>query len=113
MLLNAIWSAATAQTFREGVNVFFSRAEKIKKVQPAVFARLANAQQDKVIANGGLGEASSNDVTQLGKRPDCMFCIVVVPWNAVIVQKREKLIPISFEPLLTFSCPFTSAIQFR
>ncbi len=49
-------SPAPAPTLREGVNVLLTRMEEIQKVHTHVFARLADAQEDHVLADSSAGD---------------------------------------------------------
>jgi hypothetical protein len=49
-------SPAPAPTLSKGVNVLLTRTEEIQKVHAPMFARLADAQDDHVLADSSAGD---------------------------------------------------------
>jgi len=81
------------------VNVLFTRTEEIQKVHAHVFACLAYAQENQVFPDALLGGRAFNYVPEFGERFDSVFGVVVVPRNAVEVQKREQFVPVLLETI--------------
>ena len=84
------------------MNVLFPGTEEIQKIQTAVFAGLADAQEDKVFLNSFRCRETFDGATKSGKRLDRVLGIVVVPRNAVMIQKSEQLVALRFQPSSAF-----------
>ena len=69
---------------REGADVRFARTEKVQKVQPGVFARLAHTQQDEAFFNPLRRRKTFDGTTEPGKRLDRVLGVVVVPRNTIV-----------------------------
>src|SRR5882762_3158163 len=90
---------------REGADVSFARTDKIQKVQPGVFARLAHTQQDEVFFNAIRGGKTFDGTAEPSKRFDRMLGVVVVPrdWQAAYQSCRSICAPHSPEPRSSLS----------
>ena len=106
-------TTATSLIARKGIEIGFARTEELEEIQSSVVAALANAQQDEVVFDGSFSEAASNYVANFRERLDCMFRIVVVPRNTVMVQKGEEFVSVLLESLLAFDCQFAFAVECR
>jgi len=58
------------------------------EIDIAVLERLLNTDQNGVFLDA-LGCTCRHYVAQLGESAERMLCIVVVPWNIVVVEKGE------------------------
>src|SRR5258708_13906219 len=77
----------------------FARPDKFHESDPFEVARLTDGQQDQIPAYSSLSARSSDNVPQKDKLLDGVFCVIVVPGNAVMVQERKERISILFEAL--------------
>jgi hypothetical protein len=91
---------APTPAFREGVNVLLARTEEIQKVHAHVFAGLADAQHDQVVAKTFFGSDSPDNAPERSKGFDGVLCVIVVPRHAIETQKREQLVSVLLQPIL-------------
>ena len=80
----------------------FRPTQKIQKVQPGVFARLAHTQQDEVFFNSLRRRKTFDGTAEPSKRFDGVLCVVVVPRDAIVAQKSEQFVSVSFQAILPF-----------
>jgi len=69
---------------RKSAQISFARTQKIQKVQPGVFARLAHTQQDEVFFNSLRRRKTFDGTAEPSKRFYCMLGVVVVPKNTIV-----------------------------
>src|SRR6267378_3645308 len=81
--LNSVYASVPLPR-REGDDVRFARTEKIQKVQPGVFARLAHTQQDEVFFNSRRRGKTFDGTAKPSKRFDRVLGVVVVPRNTIV-----------------------------
>lgn len=87
----------------EHINVFLPGAQKIQKTNSFVFACLTNTKKNKIIADPFFRTDPSNHLAKLYECPNSMLRVIIIPRNAVIIKKCEKLITISLEAVFIFS----------
>jgi len=88
-----------ASAFCEGVNVLLARTEKIQKVHTRVFAGLADAEEDQVFLNAFRCGQPFNDASEPCESLDCVFSVVVIPRDAIVVEKCEKFVAVFFKTM--------------
>jgi hypothetical protein len=76
-----------------------ARPDKFQESDSLEIARFTDAQQDQILSYARLRARSTNDVPKKGKFLDRMFSVIVVPGNAVMVQKRKERISVLLETL--------------
>ena len=84
---------------RKRVDVLFARAQEIEKIQPLVFARFADAQQNQIFSSPLFSAAPSDDIPKRGEGFDRVLGIVVVPRHSIKAQKCKQLFLIFLEPV--------------
>lgn len=77
-----------------------ARPDKLQESDSLEIARFTDAQQDQILSYTRLGARSANHMTKKGKLLYCVFSVIVVPGNAVMVQERKKRIAVLFETLM-------------
>jgi hypothetical protein len=77
-------SPAPAPALREGVNVLLTRPEEIQKVHAHVFAGLADAEEDQVVAQSLFRSHSIDYMPKHCEGFDRVLRVVVVPRHAVV-----------------------------
>jgi len=87
-------------TVCEGVDVLFARTQKIQKIHAHIFAGLADAQQNQVVAETFFRSNSADDAPERSKGFDGMLRVVVVPWHAIKTEKREQFVSVLLQAIL-------------
>src|SRR5258708_25774557 len=75
----------------------FARPDKFQESDPFEVARLTDGQQDQILAYSSLSARSSDNVPQKDKILDGVFCVIVVPGDAVMFQELKEHISILFD----------------
>ena len=88
--------------YGERVDVFFAGAEKVQKVQAGVFACLTGAQEDEIFFNPSGRRETLDGPAEPGKGFDCMFGVVVIPGDSVVVEKCEELVAVFIQSSFQF-----------
>jgi hypothetical protein len=81
--LNSV-PASVLLACREGDDVRFAGTEKIQKVQPGVFARLAHTQEDEVFFNSFRCRKTFDGTAEPSKSFDRVLGVVVVPRDTIV-----------------------------
>lgn len=81
-------------------DVPLTRSQEVEKIDPPVLTALRNAEKDEVFLDALLRGCSGDDLAKSGKCFYRVLSIVVVPRNSVIIEKSEKLVAVSLEPVL-------------
>jgi hypothetical protein len=59
---------------------------------------LLQAQQDAIVSRS-LRRARGHPVSKAGESSHSVFRIIVVPWDAIMIEKRKELILVLVDPL--------------
>jgi len=62
-----------------------------------VFTGLADAQKNKVLSHSLFSRRAFNDISQHGNSLHCVFSIIIIPRDAVVLEECEKLVSIPFK----------------
>src|SRR5215471_1929602 len=65
--------------------------QEVEEVDALVLAGLVDAQDDQIIVEGGFGEPPVRELPVFGKALDGVLGVVVVPRDAVVIEKGEQL----------------------
>src|SRR5215211_5144616 len=95
---------ARAGTSSEDINVHVARAKEVQKIHALVFTSILYTQEYQGILDAPSGAFRSYSPPHLSNTFNGMLGIVIIPRNAIIVEKREKLITVLFEPFLVTYC---------
>lgn len=103
-------SRSSALRVSKSHNVSLARTQEVEKVQPLVFARLANGQEGEVFIDTFFRGRSGDHIPKFRKRLDGVLGIVVVPRNSTVAEEHEEFIAVFLKPLLTFQRSVTLKI---
>ena len=85
------------------IDALFPRTQEGQEIDPFIPTGLANTQQQLVILDAPLICKILYYVTQPCKGFYRMFCIIVVPRNAIMLKECKELVLVFFEPFLNFA----------
>ena len=97
----------------DSVFVFFSTASvepspsrpyKFQKADPPVSTSLLHTQQYQVLLNALFCKISEPARSVFRKRTNRMFCVIIVPWAIVVVQKSKQRVSVLDKSLPPFLC---------
>jgi hypothetical protein len=91
--------AKRSSSTKKALKARLARPDKFQESDPLKVARFTDAQQYQIFAYTRLRARSANDVPQEGKLLDRVLSVVVVPGNAVIVQRRKERTSVLLEAL--------------
>src|SRR2546421_8188757 len=72
-----------------GINVRLLREEELEETHLLIPTGQVDTQQHEVLAQSGFGEFSVSHLTIIGKPLHGVLRVIVVPGNAIMVQKGE------------------------
>jgi hypothetical protein len=90
--------------FTSSVEPSPSRPQKFQKADPSISTSLLHTQQYQVLLNGLFRKIIEPARSVFRKRTNRMFCIIIVPWAIVVVQKSKQRVSILFKSLPPFLC---------
>src|SRR6516225_5756901 len=89
------------------IDVCFTRTQKVQKASSLVMASLADTEKRDIVADSFFRTGPPNRPPKLGYCLDGMLRVIVIPRNAIVLQKCEKLVTILFKT----SFPFRSYVR--
>src|SRR5580658_10092625 len=84
---------SSAPSRDESVYIRFLGQEEIEEAAALVLAGFAYAQQDQIFSKTFERAGSANHVPEPHEGFYCVFRVVVVPWNAVVIEECKQPIP--------------------
>ena len=77
----------------QGFNIFTARTQEIEEFNIPVLQGLLNTKQNCVFLCA-LHSARCYAISNSGKCTNRMLSIIIIPWDPVIVEKREEFLPV-------------------